>query len=365
MTATCDLAVIGGGPAGSTAAREAALGGAGRVVLIERLKPGRVKICAGGLSPGAIRELKRTGLWDRIRDCSYPIRGMRLTAPNGSRAALSGGEARVLPRDRFDRILLAAAAEAGVDVQTGVTARRIVPDDNGSAWVETDAGRIRARWVVAADGARNRFNRDARPPRRIRAGMVRYEGVEFEPGTVELIYDRRLVPGYLWLFPEAPDQANIGFMLPPCRRHVDSLRDLGRSLLADHFGARLSPAKQRGGWTLFPVMTSRRVAHAAPPRTLLAGEAARLVSPATGEGIYYALRSGRIAASCLADADRAGLDAEAARRLYTRRLRRAFRRSLFLGHAFTRVTTVFLNAGVPVLGSRAVRWTLATLYERL
>ena len=328
-----DVVVIGAGPAGASAAREAAARGAGSVLLLEKESWPREKLCAGGLSPIARRQLRKAGLWERVRGQGYPIHAARLRTPGGRDLLLNGGRGALVVRRRpFDALLVEEAVRAGVELRTSSRAERLIAGRGGPVVLLADGTRIGAGTVIVANGAGAPLHRLPRPESSWLACLCRYEGVPFQPHTLELYFDAGLFPRYGWLFPESPDTVNIGFCMErgapgdgrsPRERLEDFLR---RSL-----GERLREARALGRARWRPVFPSPRVTPWSLPNVLLAGDALRLVNPFTGEGIGYALASGSLAARAHAAGTARGWDQARVQRCYVRSLRRRLEPSLRAG----------------------------------
>ena len=331
-----DLVVVGAGPAGSAAALAALRSRPhAQVLLLDRHDFPRDKSCGDGIAPQALDELARLGAADILAD-RVPIYRLRLQAPNGRVVA---GRLRrpdfVVPRTLFDARLVASAVRQGA-VLAKRTVRRLQVRDHE---VVLD-GEVRARVVIGADGANGVVRRQlglGRQPATSLAVAVRgyAPAPAGEPEQV-IVMARQNWPAYAWSFAAGDGSANVGFgMLLP------SLRAAGRGGKAELHGRLLE---------LLPgVQAERLVSHYLPlstarpsqrrGRVLLAGDAMSLINPLTGEGIFYALLSGRLAGvaavgpSVHADGDAGGpyalaLRAELGRHLrHTTLLARLTRRS--------------------------------------
>jgi geranylgeranyl reductase family protein len=289
-----DVVIIGAGPAGSLAAFRLARAGA-RVALIDGSHP-REKPCGGGVTGRALALV--ADVVDAAGLPSCRIRSARFVdTPTGRSVAvpLEGDALIVASRAEFDGRLLDAARQAGAGL---VAARALdVTRDPGTFVVRTSAGRVTAPLLIGADGVnslvRRRLARPfARPELSIATGFFAH-GVTSDEVVIELAADP---PGYLWSFPrpghlavgicaQADEGATAGGLRARTARWI---RDLG---LAD--GERLSPY----AWPI-PSLSAAGFGSLAVsgPGWFLTGDAAGLVDPITREGIYFALRSGELAA---------------------------------------------------------------------
>ncbi|RJO70423.1 MAG: NAD(P)/FAD-dependent oxidoreductase [Myxococcales bacterium] len=359
MSDLYDLIVVGAGPSGASAAREARRLGLRKILVIERQAWPRAKTCGGGLSPRARKLLKENGLWDRVAPESYSIQGLRLVSPNGNEVLLKGADtASVLNRRRFDAILMQAACEAGAEFRPETQVGALLEENGRVAGVKTADAEIEARWVVAADGARACFGSDIRPRAYLHTMMGWYEGVPFTPNVLEMIYDMELGGHYGWLFPESERRVNIGICMEKTSLDGKSIRDVFERFLDKYYAARLAGAQQLGVWKGYPISYSVEVEHHAPPGLLLVGEAARLANPATGEGISYAMLSGQLAARHIAEGDRRGLDRPWVADQYAAAIRKATARNFKAAHFFRRHGTRPLNL-ITSFGSNRMAKNLA------
>jgi geranylgeranyl reductase family protein len=287
-----DLAVVGAGPAGSAAALGALTADpTARVVLLDRATFPRDKVCGDGLGPEGVDVLRRLHVVEEVLAGAAPLHDVRLVAPDGTVAA--GRAPRpgyVVPRLVLDDRLRTAALAAGAEART----HRVRDVRQRGGWVEVD-GVVRARTVVGADGANGVVRRcvraGAQPRRHTGVAMRGYGRASAVDELVIAFVDDRW-PAYAWAFPTGDGTVNVGYgpfdatMLDDRRGLVDSLRRHGAAL-----GVEPDPATLRAHH--LPLSTHRPwPAHG---RVLLTGDAASLVNPFTGEGIYYALLSGALA----------------------------------------------------------------------
>ncbi|MEV4400162.1 NAD(P)/FAD-dependent oxidoreductase [Nonomuraea sp. NPDC049607] len=294
-----DLAVVGAGPAGSAAAlRAVQLRPDLRVVLLDRAGFPRDKPCGDGIAAHGRDELARLGLPDLIDDYR-PTPRLTVVSPGGLRVSAEAARPNhVVPRRVFDARLVEAAGARGVEVRR----HRVRELARDGSWVVLD-GRLRARTVVAADGAYSAVRRligmPAAAERHTALAVRGYADVP-ESDDVQLIAMQRAGwPAYAWSFPIGDGTANVGFgmLLPRLRTAGAPGRQVLHGRLAELLPDR--PARDLRAHHL-PLSTGRPAPGAG--RVLLAGDAAGLINPLTGEGIYYALLSGRLAAEAAVEA---------------------------------------------------------------
>ena len=307
-TETCDVLVVGAGPAGASVA--ASLAAAGRsVTLVESVRHPRPKACAEYASPRIAEELGRLGLpgasW---RADALAVRGMRVIRGHDAvdvRYADDRGPrpAWGLDRTRFDALLAEHAAASGARLLDRTSFEQAARSEDGWRATLRRSGRtlgIRARWLIGADGARSRVahrlgvERSVRMP--FRLGLVAH--YESDPDLVDH-GEMHVGPNhYVGLAPLAGGRLNVGMALPAGDRGPaeDRYEAAIASLpgVAAHLAGRRRLTPIRGASPI-----GHRVARAAGPGWMLVGDAAGFIDPFTGEGIYRALRSARAAATAL------------------------------------------------------------------
>jgi len=303
-----DIAIIGGGPAGSTCAAFCARAGR-RTLLLEKARFPRDKVCGDCLNPACWPVLERLGAADRVRAQPHAqLAEVAFVSPRGRTlrlplAASDRGEI-ALPRRLFDAVLLDRARELGAEVHEDTTLIALQ-----SGWrLQTSRSEFSARHLVAADGRNSTVARllGLQPPAtKDRVGLQAHL-----PAPPE--YRRRVAMhflpfGYCGINDVGNEVLNLCLVARP-----DRLADL-KGWAADRF-----PIPAESTWrTITPL--SRAPIPAAQENLLLIGDAARIVEPFTGEGIYYALASGELAARHLLADDLPGF-APAHARLYRGRM---------------------------------------------
>lgn len=316
-----DLIVVGAGPAGCSAAIHACRAGM-RTAIIERRQLPRQKTCGGGV-PMAVGSLLE-GLDPRsAADCIVTRTrhtwkfGDPILAPMNLEQDHAAVELWCVRRDRFDHELAKAAANMGVDLLEGLTVEWVdVGPDRVSVRAQTrpDAPEwsATASYLVAADGANGRCApRMGLRPTRLQAIAMETQvphvwgtgHPDLQPDTVHLEYGV-VRNGYVWAFPNS-DQLNIGagvFRSADSVRGADLRATLSRAMrdLAAALGVASDWPETDVRACPLPVWSGRNRLHTDGGRALLAGDAAALVSPLFGDGILNAVRSGRIAAECIA-----------------------------------------------------------------
>ncbi len=290
-----DAIVVGGGPAGASAAHGLAQGGA-NVLLLERRRLPRYKACGGCLSrrvsdllPFDLASL----IEERITAVTFTYRGR-----DTIEATFAEPMAYLVWRDRFDQALCLNAAGVGVELRDGLTVRAIGQHRDR---FEVDMGSTRetADFLIGADGAAGVVARDLFPGRP-KAKAVGLDGELALTGPTQAALRGRVVIefgraswGYCWAFPKS-GVASVGVMAE--RGVAPTLsRSLHAFLSAGGFGDG-KPERTHGA--LIPTDQAR-----SEPlyrgRAVLVGDAATLVDPFLGEGIYYAIRSGQLAAGAI------------------------------------------------------------------
>jgi len=319
---TADVIVVGAGPAGSSTAYYLASAGLD-VLLLEKTRFPREKVCGDGLTPRAVKALTGMGVplgeqdgWLRNKGLRIIGGGGRIEVPWPDLSAFPGF-GLVRTRTDFDEILARHAAKAGARLLEGVNVTAPVLDDRTGRVTGVQAGpgrTFRAPLVVAADGNSSRLSvamglrkRDDRP-----LGVaVRsyYRTPRHDDDWLEAWLDlwdgSSLLPGYGWIFGMGDGTSNIGLGLlntSASFQHIDYRALLRRWLAA-------MPAE----WELTEENRTAPVRGAALPmgfnRTphytrglLLAGDSGGMVNPFNGEGIAYAMESGEIAARVIIQA---------------------------------------------------------------
>ncbi|MET8002078.1 NAD(P)/FAD-dependent oxidoreductase [Nonomuraea glycinis] len=334
-----DLVVVGGGPAGAAAALGAVRMRPGlRVLLLDKADFPRDKACGDGIAAHGRDELAKLGVPDLIDDYR-PTPRLSVVSPSGVRVSADVARPNhVVPRMVFDARLVEAARAAGVRVRR----HRVRTLDLGGPVVVID-GRYRARAVVAADGANSAVRRLIGLPvtasRHTAIAVRGYADVPADDDVQLIAMQKAGWPAYAWSFPIGDGTANVGFGMLLPRLHATGAP--GRQVLHGRLAELLPdrPARDLRAHHL-PLSTGRPSPGAG--RVMLAGDAASLINPLTGEGIYYALLSGRLAGESAVEAPGDPLP------LYRRKLRQALGRHLRTTDVLARLaqSTGFIDAAI-------------------
>ncbi len=301
-----DVAVVGAGPAGAaTALRLLQLRPDARVVLLDAADFPRDKVCGDGVAPHVLDLLDALGV-RQAADLGPPVWGLRVRSPGGRTvAARCDRPSRVIPRTVFDAALVDAAVARGAVLRRHRVRRvtvwpdRVVLDDE-----------IAARVVVGADGVHSAVRRALgvpSAPATATAMAVRgYATTSVDPDALVIAFARTrppacAQPAYAWSFPLPGGGANLGYGVFGSATPT-SKRTLLDRLAEELPGHVLDPATVRGHH--LPLSTGPRVQP--DGRVLLVGDAAALVNPVTGEGIFYGVASGALAARAALLGDGAG-----------------------------------------------------------
>jgi len=316
-----DAIVVGAGPAGASAAFHLARAGVS-VAMIDRAAFPRDKSCGDFLSPVALAELAAVGLTEHsplrrghpIYSAAVFLHGAPLVSGRVPHVANHPPFARVVPRKILDNWIAERAVAAGAVLFERHQLAVVELERHGvRVGADTPQGRrwMRGRVIVGADGSGSAVARLLRgsvasPDARLVAIRAYFNDVEGPSARADLYFGRDWFPGYCWLFPTRPGQANVGVGVP--RATIPDFGDalpriFERCIASDRaLGARLRGARQVGRPLAWPINTYDARRPLTGDRWLLVGDAGGLVNPMNGEGIQHALMSGRWAAETVREA---------------------------------------------------------------
>jgi digeranylgeranylglycerophospholipid reductase len=305
-----DVVVVGAGPSGSIAAREAAKAGLDTLLIEKRQEIGEPVRCAEGVPGKGLQEFIDL---DRKWVCADVYKArlfapdheciIRLSQPPGEHAA-----GYVLDRKIFDRALARSAAEAGADVITKTQATSLVSDKERIIGIRGksrgDDFEIRAKIVIGADGVESKVGRWA--------GITGATGlndmgscaqfhlmdIDIERDCCDIYFGNHIAPGgYAWVFPKGDGEANVGLGII-----ASKIRDKHPVQYLRSFVEKTFPESTTLGCVVGATPVGGMPKRLSCSGVMLAGDSARLADPLLGAGIVNAMRSGRTAAKVAADA---------------------------------------------------------------
>jgi menaquinone-9 beta-reductase len=298
-----DVAIVGGGPAGSSCAAFCALAGL-RTLILEREKFPREKVCGDCLNPACWPVLRRLGMAERVRELPHGILStVEFIAIGGRNIGVdivSGEESEIaVKRSLFDDLLLRRAGALGAHICEETTVSALSKRaDNGGWRIETAGGKIfGAGTLVGADGRNSTVARLCNLlPRPSRERVALQAHIRLPADFGNRVVLQFLPDGYSGQAPVNHEELNLCLVskpsdMPALRRWAERQFSLPR----DHQWRTITPL-------------TRAALAPAREKLFLVGDAARVVEPFTGEGIYYALRSGELAAQAIVKITRGKCD---------------------------------------------------------
>src|SRR5437764_4974952 len=317
-----DVAIVGGGPAGSTCAAFCAAAGL-RTLVLEREKFPREKVCGDCINPACWPVLERLEVAPEIRNCQHGLlntvefigiggRKLRVDLPRGEQIEIA------IKRSLFDYVLLNRARALGAEVREEATV--IALDRNAADHWKIDIVRetFAARVVVGADGRNSTVARLRNLlPRPERERVALQAHIPLPKGFGNRIVLQFLPEGYSGQAPVNDRELNLCLVgTPPTISSLRTWAEQQFKLPADQAWRTITPL------TRAPIS----VAH---ENLFFIGDAARVVEPFTGEGIYYAVRSGELAAIAISKTIR-GEDQQATLREFARACAEMYRGRLWV-----------------------------------
>ncbi|HWR00266.1 MAG TPA: geranylgeranyl diphosphate reductase [Chlorobaculum sp.] len=283
-----DVAVIGGGPSGAVAAEELARAGHS-TVLIER-NLANVKPCGGAIPLGLIEEFAIPG-----ELVEKKLSRMSVRSPRGRIISMNmpNGYVGMVRRERFDRYLREKAVRAGAELVEALVKKIDRSSDRFIIHLSKDLPPVEASYIIGADGANSKTADELGfPPNDLKviAMQQRFHYCdELKPyeELVEIWFDGEVSPDfYGWIFPKT-DHIAIG---TGTEEHRHNIKQLQRRFV-EKIGIKEKPYLDEAA--KIPMKPRRSFTQ---ERAILVGDAAGLVTPANGEGIFFAMRSGKLGA---------------------------------------------------------------------
>ena len=313
----CDVVVVGAGPAGSMAAKHAALGGLDVILIEKKAEIGSPLRCAEAVPK---EWLKKTGIEPDPKWICAEVAGLIMISPSGHRFKLddsdgSSGIGYVLERHLFDKALAAQAADAGVRIMMRTACRGVIREKERIIGIRAaefgDPIEIYAKCVVAADGFESQVPRWAGLDTNLKEEDIgtciqyRMTNVDADQEFCEFKVGSVAPGGYVWVFPKGKGTANVGIGIQAsrCRQGADPKHHLDRYIAGD--------PKLKDGQILEMVAggvsTCPGAKETVTDGLIAVGDAARVIDPITGGGIAYAcatgMYAGKILAECAKDND--------------------------------------------------------------
>ncbi|HLW34488.1 MAG TPA: NAD(P)/FAD-dependent oxidoreductase [Chthoniobacterales bacterium] len=345
-----DVAIVGGGPAGSSCAAFCAAAGL-RVAVIEREKFPREKVCGDCINPACLPILERLGLAREIEDLPHAvIDAVDFIAINGRtvRATLAGARMTAIKRSVFDDRLLTRARELGAQVHQESTVVAIHQTPRNDWKIDIVRDTILARVLIGADGRNSTVARLCNLlPRPERERIALQAHIPLPRDFGNRIVLQFLPEGYSGQAPV--NETELDLCLVGTAPTIASLRSWAETEFK-------LPSGQQ--WRTITPLT-RAPIPSAQDNLFLIGDAARVVEPFTGEGIYYALRSGELAANAIARIFH-GVDRQSAARQFARDHRAMYRGRLWINqlarHAVLQSRIASRLIAITPISAPVLRW---------
>lgn len=311
MDIETDIVVVGAGPAGSLAAREAAIHGADVLLIDKKAEIGSPKRCAEGVSKQGLIDL---GIQPDPRWIARKSNGVRLVSPDQTSVWLSEDtidlpeSGYVLERKVFDKHMAMDAARAGAKIMIRTRATALERTEDGIVITAEHMGeevKISAKIVIAADGPESHIARwaglDCNTKFENMESCIQFEmaGLEMENNNVIQLYFGSVAPGgYTWIFPKGEDVANVGIGVLKTHTDKTAYEHLMEFIKTCPETQHAQPVEMNMGGDPVGGIIKDRVGD----NILVVGDAAGFVNPLTGGGINSALESGAYAGIVAADA---------------------------------------------------------------
>jgi digeranylgeranylglycerophospholipid reductase len=306
-----DVLVIGAGPAGSSAAKYAALSGAKVILMDKKSEIGTPKRCAEGVSKEGLEKL---GIEPSGRWVTKEATGVRMVSPNGTAVNLTEDKVKlpeagyVLERKVFDKHMAMDAARAGAKIMVKTLATGLRRED-GQVLVSAESMgeefEIKSKIIIAADGPESRVGRWAglktslKPKNMESCAQFEMSGVNMEePDCIEFHFGSVAPGGYAWMFPKGDDIANVGLGVLTTLTDKSAYQHLLDFVANNPSTKNAQPVELNIGGDPVGGLLKKLVAD----NVLVTGDAAGMVNPLTGGGIISGMTGGLLAGKLAAQA---------------------------------------------------------------
>lgn len=314
-----DVIVVGAGPTGCSAAITLARMDH-QVLLVDRAHFPRDKVCGDGIGPAALRVLDRLGATPALEALGpWRTDGILVSSPDGTEVLAEyprvdgfRNYGYVLPRTEFDLLLWEQAKRCdNVEALEGCRVTGLIRGDGAVDGVEarigTEQTRFHGSFVIAADGCHSIIAHELGLHNRSKrhssfAVRAYFDGVEDLSPALEIHYEKTILPGYGWIFATGEHTANVGVGVMERFGDRKTLKAKFDAFVAENRFAqrKLGRATMRAGsFKGWPLPNGSFPGKRGSGNVLLAGDAGSFVDPISGEGIFYALKSGELAASAI------------------------------------------------------------------
>ncbi len=313
-----DVIVVGAGPAG-IACTFSLLDSGLSVLLLEKHQFPRDKVCGDALSADVVKQLRKffPAAYNDFKELSViqPSYGVKFFAPNEQsieiefRSESGDAPGYICRRRDFDHFLfekLMSGKNERITIRQGAEIQKIKRNSDGIE-VQTDLGVFNGKMIIGCDGSNSVVRRTffgtgierKHHCAGVRAYMKNVKGIS-EKKSIELHFLKDILPGYFWIFPLTDNTANVGvgILSEEISHRKINLREILNEIIDFHpeISKRFASAEMVGDIKGFGLPLGSKKRRLSGERFLLAGDAAGLIDPFTGEGIGNALRSGRYAA---------------------------------------------------------------------
>jgi menaquinone-9 beta-reductase len=384
MAEEFDVIIIGAGPSGSSAA--IFLSKAGRsVLLLDRAKFPREKVCGDGISGSSVGILKEMGLLEGVRGIEHAdMYGVTFSSPNGTVVHIPAKRADGIPpgfvcrREVFDDFLFQKAKSLCARTIEGFVAEDFVRESGNVCGVrgskDGSAVEFRSRVVVCADGAAGMTARklglnNASDEHQFAGIRAYYDNVEGMADRIEIHFVKDALPGYFWIFPLPGKKANVGLcmLVSDMKKRKANLQSILKGILEANpvFKSRFQNAKRATAVRSWLLPVNTRKPKAAGNGYVLVGDSASLIDPFMGEGIGNALTSGKLAAKAISQAFAENDFSEKSLSRYDAELDRAISRQVSLNYKLQRMATSALLADFIIGRAKKSKYVQAAITDSL